>query len=73
MIWTENKPEFKEECYFVTATKAGGVWYYGFWEIKSMFWDGAYYLGILNSDGEEWGEPDDLVADRYFILPKIDL
>lgn len=76
--WLTEKPEFTEECTFVTATKyevldEDPYWDYSVWQIKKI--DGyndkdepAWYYGLLNGDGEEWGDLDDLTVDLYYII-----
>jgi hypothetical protein len=77
--WLDEKPEFNEECTFITATKYTRnkedlKWDYSIWQIKKL--DGendkgepAWYWGLLTGDGEEWGDLDDLTANKYFIFP----
>jgi len=76
--WTKEKPEFKKECVLVTATKYNRNieaidYYYTIWQIKQI--DGededgntAWYWGLLNGDGEEYGALEDLRADYYRII-----
>ena len=76
--WLTEKPEFTEECTFVTATKYnrnGEDLYldYSIWQIKKMdgedkYGDPIWYWGLLNGDGEEWGDLDDLTVDLYYII-----
>lgn len=77
-MWLTQKPEFNEECTFITATRYTRnneplPWDYSVWQIKKL--DGedvegnpAWYWGLLNGDGEEWGDLDDLRADQYYII-----
>lgn len=79
--WVSDKPDFKDECTFVTATKydrnSEDLSYdYAIWQIKTL--EGEYekgqpasYLGLLNGEGEEWGPLEDLSADLYLIIPEI--
>lgn len=79
--WISVKPEFKEECTFITATKYNrnneDLYYeYSCWQIKKL--DGedengnpAWYFGLLNGEGEEWGALEDLGADYYLIIPEV--
>jgi hypothetical protein len=76
--WITEKPDFKGECVFVTATTynrndEGLIWDYKVWQIKKL--DGEndkgeeiWYWGLLNGDGEEWGDLEDLRADMYKII-----
>lgn len=75
--WEEEKPN--KECVFVSATKYERndedlLWDYTVWQIKKL--DGeddngnpAWYFGLLNGDGEEWGPLEDLSAHLYKIIP----
>jgi len=77
--WVSEKPEFKSECVFITATKYERndepIYYeYTAWQIKQI--DGedddgnpAWYWGLLNGDGEEYGALEDLEVDFYLIIP----
>ena len=80
-VWLNEKPVFDKECTFVTAStykrNDGPLnWDYTVWQIKAL--DGeddkgqpAWYWGLLTGDGEEWGDLNDLTADKYFIIPAI--
>ena len=68
--WTNIKPDGKEPCVFVSATKWGNRWDYSVWVIKEVGGFDGYYLGICDGDGDEWGDLEDLRADLYMILPK---
>lgn len=77
--WVAAKPEFKSECVLITASKynrnSEAIDYdYTIWQIKQI--DGedddgnpAWYWGLLNGEGEEYGELEDLTADFYKIIP----
>jgi hypothetical protein len=79
--WLDTKPEFNKECVFITATKYNRnsedlEYDYACWQIKKL--DGedengnpAWYFGLLNGDGEEWGALEDLRADYYLIIPEV--
>lgn len=76
--WVRKKPDFKQECTFITAAKYGRneedlIWEYKIWQIKQL--DGedeegnsAWYWGLLNGEGEEWGDLADLTAYYYKII-----
>lgn len=72
MNWTTEKPDFKEECVLVTATKVAGYWEYTSCIIEKVYTDGSWYMGWLTGDGVEYGDLADLTADKYLILPKHD-
>jgi hypothetical protein len=72
--WVFEKPEFKEDCILLTATKSDTIWEYNSWLIIAL--DGeddngkpAWYWGWCNIDGEEYGDISDLQADKYKIIP----
>lgn len=74
--WVAEKPD--KECVFISATKyirneEDLLWDYAIWQIKKL--DGedehgntAWYFGLLNGDGEEWGPLEDLEAALYHII-----
>ena len=66
--WTTIKPEFKKECLLITANKFGKEYEYSFWEIKKIHTDKGYYMGLLTSDGYEYGALEDLFAEKYLML-----
>jgi hypothetical protein len=70
MGWTTIKPDFKEECVLVTATKIKDYWEYNVWCIAKVKCEDSWYMGWLTGDGEEYGDLADLKADQYLILPK---
>jgi hypothetical protein len=77
--WTKDKPKFEKECVLVTASKynrnSEAIDYdYTIWQIKQIDSEdddgnSAWYLGLLNGDGEEYGALEDLEADYYTIIP----
>ena len=77
--WLDEKPEFEKnntECAFVTACMFNKIWEYSAWSTMLLLGEDesgepAYYLGLLDEYGEEWGALEDLKADKYYILPKI--
>ena len=69
--WLKEKPEFKEECVFITATWWNDHWEYQLWEIEKMKSEEGYYLGVCDESGGEWGEIADLHADLYKVIPPL--
>ncbi len=80
--WDRTKPAFTEECVLIVANYFGRddrqyenrQYEYTLYEIKKL--DGeteegeyAWYWGVLCSDGEEWGDLNDLTANLYMTLP----
>lgn len=73
--WQKEKPDFKQECVFVTATQLypknkSPFWIYRTYEIKKVEGSYGWYLGLCDGEGDEWGDISDLKADLYLILPK---
>lgn len=66
--WTTIKPELKDGCTLVTGTLIK-KWHYKVWVIKTVNYGDGPYLALLEGDGEEWGDIDDLTADKYLIIP----
>lgn len=64
MEWASEKPVFTKDCVLVTANLIKGYWEYTAWIIKWM--DG--YWGWLTGDGDEYGDIEDLRADKYCVL-----
>jgi hypothetical protein len=69
--WTKKKPKLNKECLLITAQNWGKEqgWSYTAFSIEKVECDGRWYLGIITSDGDEWGDIDDLKADKYLVLP----
>lgn len=74
--WTKVKPKFhdnSEECLLIAAAKIGNVWEYTMYEMKKLNGENekgeeGWYWGIIDQDGDEWGDYDDLLAQKYCIL-----
>lgn len=76
--WLSEKPDFNEECTFITANTYTRndeplPYDYSVWQIKKL--DGendegepAWYWGLLDGDGEEWGDLADLSVKYYYII-----
>jgi hypothetical protein len=75
--WHTTKPEFTEDCILVAATyhshPKNTHWQYTLYEIKKT--DGyndkdepCWYWGIFCEDGVEWGDLEDLSANKYLVL-----
>lgn len=67
--WQTTKPEFKEECLLITASKWKHGWEYTSWQIKWTECDGASYMGWFTGENEEYGDLADLNAEMYLVLP----
>ena len=66
--WRDEKPAFTDEVVFVTAIFMKGHWHYTLWEMLWVDGEGGGYLGLHCDDGDEWGDYEDLRADKYLIL-----
>jgi len=74
VIWQKEKPDYP--CIFLARTKYNGNYDYSLWFIEktdSAENDNEYYLGIYDSDHEEWGDLAELTADEYFIIEPISI
>lgn len=67
--WVTDKPDFKEECLVIAASKIGGSWDYSVFVIKKEYSEEGVYMAIFTGDMDEWGDIDDLSADKYFVMP----
>ena len=67
--WTSKKPKFDKECLLITASKIANNWEYSVWTIKQLNNEDFWYWGWLNGEGEEYGDLNDLRADKYLVLP----
>lgn len=68
MEWSYLKPD--QPCVFVSAKFIGNHWEHDAWEIKWVHDGEQDYLCLFTGDGSEWGDLEDLKADKYLILPK---
>ena len=65
--WTKDKPDFP--CLFATKHKYRSETCYDIFKLE--YWVDEGYLGIFDAtDGDEWGDLDDLTADEYFIIER---
>lgn len=67
--WVTQKPEFKEECLVIIASYSKYGWEYATFQIKNVDGEDGQYLGLLTGDGDEWGDIEDMAADKYFVMP----
>lgn len=74
MKWVTKKPKFNKECLLIVATWIAGYWEYDIFTVEKV--DGyneedepCYYWGLICKEGDEWGDINDLVADKYLVLP----
>jgi hypothetical protein len=75
-LWTDKKPAFDREMVFVTANEFKDVWEYNVWQILQAEGEDdkgntVWYWALCNSEGDEWGDNEDLAADKYLILPSL--
>jgi hypothetical protein len=69
LAWQSEKPEFKEECLLLTAVLIRGIWEYTVYQIAKVESDEEWYMGWLTGEGEEYGDLEDLKADKYLVMP----
>jgi hypothetical protein len=67
--WVTEKPEFNEECLLITAHYFWEGWEYTVYQIKKVVCDEGWYMGWLEGDGAEYGDLEDLKAEKYLIMP----
>ncbi len=70
-LWTNKKPKADKECLLLTATFISQQWEYTLFQIKKINFDGQWYWGLCNGDGDEWGDYSDLKADKYLVMETI--
>lgn len=70
--WVKEKPKFQNDCLLLTAIWFKDHWEYECSEIKYVEGYGedgsAWYWGVFELDGEEWGDLADLKADLYKVI-----
>lgn len=66
MNWTKEMPN--KPCIFVCRSRYKDRWSYEILRIEWVDSDEGRYLGLLNEDGEEWGDLAELVADEFLII-----
>ena len=65
--WIKERPN--KPCVFLTRNKFESENYnYDVWMIDWVESDDGLYLGLMQGDGEEWGDLDDLLDSEYFII-----
>jgi hypothetical protein len=67
--WSNKKPDFTQECILITATKNRKDWDYRAWLIIKITGPGGWYWGLCEMDGEEWGDLNDMLQDKYLTMP----
>lgn len=70
MNWTSVKPKFNKDCILVTADKIHEFWEYKTWVIKLVNHGDGPYMAWLDGFGDEYGDIDDLQAQKYLIIPE---
>ena len=80
--WTKKKPKLNKECILIVAQwmhyHKPFHWEYTLYTVERV--DGyddndnpIYYFGLLCANRDEWGDIDDLKADKYCVLPLLKL
>lgn len=71
--WVTKKPSLNKECLLITAINYGKEqgWAYHVWTVEKQDCDGKWYYALLENGEDEWGDIDDLCADKYAVLPLI--
>ena len=69
--WSKTKPKFNKECILIIAIWIEDHWEYTLYTIEMVENPEGWYFGLICDDGEEWGDIDDLQADKYLVLPPL--
>ncbi len=69
MKWTTKKPKFTEECLLIVATEIQENWDFAIFQILKTDFEDMWYWGVFDGDGCEWGDIEDLQADKYLVMP----
>lgn len=67
--WTTKKPDFKDECLVICASRIRKHWEYSIFTIEWVESEDGRYLGWLTGDGDEYGDLADMQAQKYLVLP----
>lgn len=65
--WVDKKPKADKEFVLITASWFIDHWEYTTFTVEKTTFEDNWYWGIFQ-DGDEWGDYDDLKADKYLIL-----
>lgn len=68
--WFKKKPKANKECLLLVANFFEGKWEYTLYLVIKVYFEHSkgFYYGLCNSDGEEWGDYNELTADLYCII-----
>lgn len=71
--WVSEKPKIKDDCALLTATWVGSFYEFKNWEIKFLLGEyengePAWYWAVLDTDGDEFCNLEDLAANWYKII-----
>ena len=66
--WVTKKPKFNKECLVICASKFIDTWEYSLYQIKWIGLGNDLYLGWLTIDGEEYGDLNDMKAEKYLVI-----
>ena len=71
-VWLSEKPEFTEDVIVILAHKIGMRYEYSSYEVVwySPDFDSCYWAW-LTLDGDEYGDIEDMQADKYMIIKPI--
>jgi hypothetical protein len=67
--WSAEKPKPDKEFWFVSASYFKDHWECRIWQVVKINGPDGWYYGLCDGEGEEWGDWEDLQAERYYILP----
>ncbi len=69
MKWTTKKPQFKEECLMIVASKILNKWEYFLFQVLKVDFEDGWYWGLFYGSEEAYGDIADLKADKYLVMP----
>lgn len=69
--WITENPEFTQECLVICANEIKGVWDYDFFQVTKITTNEGWYWGWCDASGEEYGDLDDMQAQKYFLINPI--
>lgn len=71
MEWVTTKPIFTIDCILITGNKIRNKWEYSIYLVERIYSGYDWYWGWLTGDGEEYGDIEDLHAQKYLVLPQL--
>lgn len=76
--WTSKKPKFDAECIVICGHKwKNEEWEYNLYTIRKTDCENeageqGWYWGLFTSNGDEYGDLEDMSAGIYFVMPLVE-